>query len=160
MLDLPTRPGSVPEVFGPAPHSQRSQIAPVMLQEELWQRMRALPFVFMAPTLTSVPHARSLFIPDGIGSGPDEAFQRGREWAHIHPHHDGSLHLTLPESFKDEVEKAAWGVRHPEQNSILIYGPRDRAELELIWQLVQLSYAYATGTLRQADPSRSDSDAN
>jgi phospholipase/carboxylesterase len=151
MLELPTRTGPTPEVIGPAPHGQISQIAPVMLQEELWQRMRALPFTFMAPTLVSVSHARSLFIPDGIGSGPEEAFQAGREWAHIHPHHDGSLHLTLPESFKDEVEQAAWGVRHPKQNTILIYGPRDRGELEVVWQLVQLSYAHATGALRKVD---------
>ncbi|MEU1203469.1 luciferase family protein [Streptomyces sp. NPDC005813] len=145
MLDLPARPGPAPEVVGPAPHGQRSQTAPVMLQEELWERMRALPFVYMAPTLVSVPHARSLFIPEGIGTGPREAFQAGREWAHIHPHHDGSLHLTLTEPLKDDIEKSGWGVRHPEQDTILVYGPRDRAELELIWQLVQLSYAYAVG---------------
>ncbi|GAA4881710.1 luciferase family protein [Kitasatospora terrestris] len=147
MLDLPSRPGPAPEVYGPAPHAQRSQTAPVMLQEELWERMRALPFTYMAPTLVSVSHARSLFIPEGIGAGPAAAFQRGREWAHIHPHHDGSLHLTLPDPLKDEVEKAGWGVRHPEQDTILVYGPRERGELEVVWALVQLSYAYAVGEL-------------
>lgn len=147
-LNLPSRPGPAPEVIGPAPHSQISQIAGIMLQEELWERMRALPHVYMAPTLVSVSHARSLFLPEHVGDGPDEAFQAGREFAHIHPHHDGSLHVTLPERVKDAVEAAGWGVRHPEQNTILLYGPRDREELEVVWHLVQLSYQHAMGILR------------
>lgn len=46
----------MPDIIGPAPHAQRSQIAPVMVQEELWSRMRSLPYVYMAPTLVSVSH--------------------------------------------------------------------------------------------------------
>ena len=49
----------------------------------------------------------------------------------------------LPEDLKDEVERAGWGVRHPVQRSILLYGPRDRAELEVIWHLVQRCYDFA-----------------
>lgn len=94
-----------------------------MIQEELWQRMRALPYAYMAPALVSMPHARSLFLPEGVGVGPAEAFQKGREFAHVHPHHDGGLHVTLPDQRKDEVEKAGWDVRHPKQNTILLYGP-------------------------------------
>ena len=145
MTDLPSRRGPAPEVIGPAPHGQVSQIAPVMLQEELWQRMRALPYVYMAPTLVSVSHARSLFLAEGIGDGPSKAFQKGREFAHIHPHQDGSLHITVPDVVKDEIEEAGWGVRHPQQDTILIYGPRDRGELEVVWGFVQTSYRYAIG---------------
>lgn len=148
MLALPLRRGTAPQVIGPAPHGQTSQIAPVMLQEELWQRMRALPNLYMAPTLVSVSHARSLFLPAGIGSGPAAAFQKDREWAHIHPHHDGSFHLTLPDAAKDEVEAAGWGVRHPQHHSILVYGPRNQPELEVVWQIIQASYRYALGELR------------
>jgi Family of unknown function (DUF5519) len=147
MMDLPERSGSPPKIMGPAPHGQISQIAPIMQQEQLWERMRALPFVYMAPTLVSVSHARSVFLPEGIGSGAGSAFQAGREFAHIHPHQDGSLHLTLPERYKDSIEASAWGVRHPQQNSILVYGPRDAAELEIVWGLVKLSYRYALGEL-------------
>jgi hypothetical protein len=32
-------------------------------------------------------------------------------------------------------------------NSILVYGPRDAAELEIVWGLVKLSYRYALGEL-------------
>ncbi|WP_371677833.1 luciferase family protein [Streptomyces sp. NBC_01276] len=145
MLTLTPREGVAPRVFGPAPHGQGSQISPIMLQEELWERMRALPYVYMAPTLVSVPHARALFLPEGIGTGPAEAFQGGREWGHIHPHHDGSLHVTLPPETEADVIAAGWGVHHPVQDVTLVYGPRTAAELETVWQIVQASYRYAMG---------------
>jgi hypothetical protein len=28
---------------------------------------------------------------------------------------------------------------------VMIYGPRDEAELETVWQLVEISYAFARG---------------
>jgi hypothetical protein len=28
---------------------------------------------------------------------------------------------------------------------VMIYGPRDEAELETVWQLVEVSYAFARG---------------
>jgi phospholipase/carboxylesterase len=107
------RSGPAPEITGPAPHGQLTQIAPIMLQEELWARMRALPYAYLAPILVSVSHARALFVADGIGDAPAEAFQEGREFAHLHPHHDGSLHLALPEPVKDRVEESGWGCGIP-----------------------------------------------
>lgn len=142
---LPDRLGAAPVVIGPAPHGQRSQTSPILVQEELWGRMAALPYVYMAPTLVSVPLARSLFLPEGVGSSEPERFQGGREFLHLHPHHDSSLHAMLPERLVDEVERAGWGVRHPVQRSVLLYGPRDRAELEVIWALAQRSYDFAMG---------------
>jgi phospholipase/carboxylesterase len=99
----------------------------------------------MAPTLVSLPHSRALFLPEGIGDGPPEAFHRGRKFAHIHPHHDSSLYLILSEHLKDEVEAARWGIRHPDYHPILVYGPRDRDELEVVWATVQASYALVLG---------------
>lgn len=110
---LPRRAGSVPDVVGPARHGQRSQIAPVMVQEELWSGMRALPFTYMAPTLVSAAHARALHLAVGVGSAPPERFQRGREFAHLHPDHGGSLHISVPGSVMGQVVNAEWGVPHP-----------------------------------------------
>lgn len=143
---LTPRAGSLPEVVGPAPHGQRSQIAPVMVQEELWSRMRSLPYTYMAPTLVSVRHARAIHLAEGIGSAPPERFQRGREFAHLHPHHDGSLHLSVPDSVTEAVVEARWGVPHPVQNALLVFGPRDRKELEVVWFLVQASYEWVSAT--------------
>lgn len=144
-IALPQRPGPAPEVVGPAPHAQRSQIPPVMLQEELWSRMRALPYTYMAPTLVSVTHARALHLPENVGSAPPNRFQGGREFTHLHPHHDGSLHLSLPNWARDAATRSGWGVPHPVQNSFLVFGPRDRVELEVVWHLVQVSYLWAMG---------------
>jgi len=144
-LGLPARQGAAPTVIGPAPHAQRSQIAPVMVQEELWERMKALPYTYMAPTRVSVSHARALFLAEGVGDADTTRFQAGREFAHLHPHHDGSLHLALPEWAKDQAVEAGWGQRHPVQNVLMVYGPRDRNELEVVWQLVQLCYGWASG---------------
>ena len=143
--NFPSRPGPAPEVVGPAPHAQRSQIAPVMVQEELWTRMRALPYVYMAPTLVSVTHARALHLPEGIGSAPPERFQGGREFAHLHPHHDGSLHLSLPRWARAAAARSGWGLPHPVQDAFLVFGPRDQAELEIVWLLVRISHAWAMG---------------
>lgn len=143
---LPRRAGPAPDVVGPAPHAQRSQIAPVMIQEELWSRMRALPYTYMAPTLVSVSHARALHLAEGIGSSPPERFQRGREFAHLHPHHDGSLHLSVPGSVMEQVVDARWGVPHPVQDALLVFGPRDRDELEVVWFLVRESYEWVSAT--------------
>lgn len=140
---LPQRRGNPPTVVGPAPHGQRSQTPPVGVQEELWARMRALPFVYLAPTLVSVPLARALHLPEGVGSTDAMRFQGGREFAHMHPHQDGSLHLMLTTDLMEAVEKAHWGVRHPVQASTLVFGPRDRDELEVVWFLVQASHAFA-----------------
>ena len=146
-IELPRRPGPAPEVVGPAPHAQRSQIAPVMVQEELWSRMRALPYVYMAPTLVSVSHARALHLPHGIGSAATERFQGGREFAHLHTHHDGSLHLSLPAWAREAAVRSGWGVPHPVQDAFLVFGPRDRVELDVAWLLVRLSHAWAMGEI-------------
>lgn len=142
---LPQRSGPAPAVVGPAPHSQRSQTPSIMVQEELWSRMRALPFTYMAPTLVSVAHSRALHLAPGVGSSSEDRFQGGREFAHLHPHHDGSLHLSLPEWARHAAVAGGWGVPHPVQDAFLVYGPRDRAELEVVWHLLQISYAWALG---------------
>ncbi|MEP9362800.1 luciferase family protein [Nocardioides sp. CN2-186] len=118
-----------------------------MLQEELWERMRALPLAYMAPTLVSVSHARALHLVEGVGEAEPDHFQAGREFAHLHPHSDGSLHLSLPEWVKEQAVEAGWGERHPVQNALMVYGPRDRFELEVAWTLVQLCYQWALDEL-------------
>ena len=149
-VTLPERSGPPPETTRPTrtrriPHSQRSQNAPVELQEALVERALALPGVSLAPSLVSVPGARAFVLDEATTQGPPEAFQAGREFAHIHPAHDGSLHLTLPPPLYDEVVRKRWGEPHPLSGTMMAYGPRDREELEVVWSLVEASYRFATG---------------
>ncbi len=128
-----------------APHAQLSQNAPYELQEKLFELARSLEGVFTGESLVSVPGARALFLEESLAAGPEEAFQAGREFAHIHPEHDGSLHLTLPLAMGREVEEKGWGEPHPVSPSMMIYGPRDEAELEIVRQLLLASYRFAKG---------------
>jgi phospholipase/carboxylesterase len=116
-----------------------------MLQERLFERALSLPGVFAAASLVSVPGARALFLEETVATGPQEAFQAGREFAHIHPGYDGSLHLTLPVELAHEVVEKGWGEPHPVSASMMVYGPRDEAELEVVWCLLLASYRFAVG---------------
>ncbi|MFD8500290.1 luciferase family protein [Amycolatopsis sp. NPDC059657] len=150
MFELPIRPGPEPRTRGPIPHGQLNQISPTTMQEELWQRMRSLPGVYLAPTHVPYPEARAIHLAPEFGTGPDDAFIKlSREFAHLHPQQDGSLHMTLPQRVKKEVTEAGWGIPHPIQNTQLVYGPRDREEMETVWKILLESYAYARGKSTQ-----------
>jgi phospholipase/carboxylesterase len=144
-LNLPRRDGPPPKVIGPAPHAQRSQIAPARLQDELAKRALTLPSVSESESLVSVPGARAFVLAEHAAGGPAEAFQAGLEFAHLHPAYDGSLHMTLPAHLADEAYDKGWGEPHPVEATALIFGPRDERELEVVWSLLLASYEYATG---------------
>ena len=145
------RPGARPEVIGPRPHAQVSQQAPAELQEELAERALALPHVSGSESLVSVPGARAFVLDEQAANGPPAAFQAGREFAHLHPQHDGSLHMTLPASVANEAYELGWGEPHPISGTPLIFGPRDRDELEVVWRLLLASYEFALGGRQDAE---------
>jgi phospholipase/carboxylesterase len=115
------------------------------MQEALFHRAAALPGVTVGDSLVSVPGARAFHLDPALARGPARAFQRGREFAHIHPVHDGSLHATLPPDVYQEVLDKGWGEPHPVSGTLMLWGPRNEEELETVWTLVRASYAYATG---------------
>jgi len=127
------------------------QNAPASGQEALFERVRALPGVTAQPSQISVKGARGFWLSRERALGPPEAFMIGQEFAHLHPVYDGSLHMMLPLDIAEEVVTKGWGEVHPAvrrgampPNTMMIYGPRDEAELEIVWQIVQRSYAFAT----------------
>jgi hypothetical protein len=141
---LPARRGPRPETIGPRPHAQASQQAPPGLQRSLAARALELPGVSEAESLVSVPGARAFVLDEAAASGPPEAFQAGREFAHVHPEHDGSLHMTLPADLAAEAYEKGWGEPHPVSGTPLIFGPRDDDELEVVWLLLRASYEFAS----------------
>ena len=148
---VPARRGPRPKTTHPSheqpgPHQQLSDIAPRELQEKLLRRMRTLPEVEVGWSAISVPYARGFHLKPHAAKGPAKAFQRGSEFGHLHPEHDGSLHLNLPPALYDEVLRAGWGEPHPISGTMLVFGPRDEAELEVVWRLVRASYNWATAT--------------
>ena len=147
---LPPRRGSRPETTRPTPerptpHQQTSQNAPPELQEAVFERARALPGITVGDSCVSVPGARAFRLDPALARGPAEAFQCDQEFAHLHPVHDGSLHLTLPRAVYQAVLEQGWGEPHPISGTMLLFGPRDTDELDVIWRVLLASYQFATG---------------
>jgi hypothetical protein len=93
---LPKRSGPRPRTTPTNPHTQLEQNPERDVVEELARRVFALPGVEERPSAISVPGARALWLREDVAAGPQEAFMIGREFAHIHPMPDGSLHAPWP----------------------------------------------------------------
>jgi phospholipase/carboxylesterase len=149
---LPERAGTRPQVSTKTPQEQLTQNSPPALQEQLFNRLSALPGVLTQPSAISVPGARALVLP--AGTGPDDAYlvPSAREFAHLHPHHDGSLHVALPPAMAADVVTKGWGVAHPlaglhvTPGMVMVFGPRTEPELDVVSAVVTFSCTWAQGT--------------
>jgi phospholipase/carboxylesterase len=150
---LPERAGEFPRTSTNTPQEQLSQQAPPELQEQLFERLAKLDGVGTRDSAISVPGARAFVVRKP--GGPEDAFlvpQVG-EFAHLHPAYDGSLHLALPPALAADLLAKRWGVAHPlsglrvTPGMVMVFGPRDEAELEVVAAIVATSHAWATGTL-------------
>lgn len=151
-IDLPERAGEPPETTDTNPHSQVSQQSPAEIYEELAERMFVLSDTVERPSRVSIPGTRSLVLKEGVPSGPDEAFFRGREFCHLHAPDDTSLHMALPEEVVELAKERGWAESHPvalqgllPMTIVLVYGPRDADELETVFELVRTSHRFARG---------------
>lgn len=129
---------------------QLEQNAPAEHWAELARRAFALPDVEERPSLVSVAGARALWLRADAPTGPPEAFMVGREFAHIHPLPEASMHLALPPELAREAVAKGWAEQHPvarlgyiPDTILMVYGPRDADEVEVAWTLLRASYAYA-----------------
>ncbi len=150
-MPLPRRVGDRPRTTPTNPHTQLDQ-QPTDLHciEMLAERVFALPGVVEKPSGISVPGARALVLADDEPVGPPEAFLIGREFAHLHPAPDHSLHAMLPSETVAEAVAAGWAEPHPvalrgliPPTAVMLYAPRDEAELGVIESLVRASHAFA-----------------
>lgn len=148
---LPHRSGPRPQVSWAIPQQQQSQNAPGDLQQALFETISALPGVTGADSFISVPGARAFLLPEG--TGPDDAYlvPNAREFAHLHPGHDGSLHLALPPALAADLVAHGWGVPHPWAGTrlaagfVMVFGPRTPEELDTVVALVATSHSFAAG---------------
>ena len=147
---FPQRPGPRPQTTNTNPHTQLDQNAPQELQDKLAEFMFGLDCVQEIPSKISVPGARAMWLRESCQAGPSNAFMIGREFCHLHPASDGSLHLNLPEDVLQGAIDKGWAERHPlaqrgiiPNNVAMVYGPRDETELEVVKALVAASHAFA-----------------
>jgi len=159
MLKIPPRSGPTPVTTPCAPHTQVSQNPDAAAYRAFKDRAFDFPFVTRQPSRISVPGAEALCLEHGHGCGCREAFMIGSEFAHIHPPQDGSMHMMLPEDAVPRIIELGWAEPHPmasagmiPKTAVMVYAPRDTAEIETALGLLQLSYDFACGKLgRVAD---------
>ncbi|MEM6956709.1 MAG: luciferase family protein [Myxococcota bacterium] len=147
---LPARPGPRPRTTPTNPHTQLDQNAPVELQHDVADFMFGLTCVVETSSLVSVPGARAMWLEDRCHAGPANAFMVGREFCHLHPARDGSLHLNLPDDLVTLAVEKGWAEQHPlaqrgviPANVVMVYGPRDETELEVVKAFIGASHAFA-----------------
>lgn len=151
---LPARAGHRPRTTPTNPHTQLDQQpSDPSLTGELARRVFALPGVVEQPSKISVPGARAMTLDADELLGPPEAFLVDREFAHLHPAPDHSLHAMLPTDIAEEAIEAGWAESHPvarmgliPPTAVMLYAPRDEAELAVIEALVTASHAFARPT--------------
>ena len=182
---LAPRAGIPPRTYRGLPHTQLDQQPDARIRAQLGRRFGPFADAEEHPSAISVPGARALCVCPGVPTGPPEAFLTGREFAHLHPLPDSSLHMALPEPLATHVIEAGWGERHPlapsgeiPDTTLMIYAPRDEHELDLVLRLVLDSYGFATrrestrqfqdspgrlsvpGTASRPDPTTTSSSSN
>src|SRR3954464_6131549 len=143
--ELPSRAGTRPRTTPTNPHTQLDQQpADARLVEELARRAFALSGVVEEPSGISVPGARALVLKPDEPAGPPEAFLIDREFAHLHPAPDHSLHAMLPTETVTEAVAAGWAEPHPvalrgliPPTAVMLYAPRDEEELEAVRAVVR-----------------------
>jgi hypothetical protein len=152
MIDLPRRAGEKPRTTSTSPHQQQSQNPTPEVYELLLTRAFDFPHVERRPSAISVAGAQALWLSEAVAGGPPEAFLTGREFAHLHPPYDGSMHMMLPPDAVEELLGKGWGEPHPmarrgliPATAVMVYAPRAAAEVDTVVQVLAASYRFARG---------------
>jgi hypothetical protein len=159
MIDLPPRAGAKPQTTSTNPHQQQSQNPPPEVYELLLRKSFEFPHVERRPSAISVPGAQALWLREEVRARAPEAFLIEREFAHIHPSYDGSMHMMLPPEAVEQVPAKGWGEPHPmarrgliPPTAVMVYAPRDAAEVETVLRVIGASYRFAAAKSRSRDP--------
>ena len=157
LKNLKPRQGPRPRLLGIAPQRQITQKpSPAMiraLQHTIRQLVGECPSHWYVAKSTFEKHNEALFSKYRTSTEPDHYVEI------VHSHEsDGSMHLHLhPEDMKIVLEKG-WGERHPLARGttwwwhwpcprcfMIIYGPRDKAELEQIKAIIRAAAWWVSG---------------
>jgi hypothetical protein len=148
---LPRRSGRRPRTTSWAPHIQQDQNAPAAMQAALAQRVFALPDVEERPGTVAHPAERAIWLRDDVPVASTDGFLGNREIGHFHPW-DGSLHIVLAPGLAEAAVAAGWAEVHPvalagqaPSNRVMLYGPRDHAEVEVVFDLIAAAVRRAGG---------------
>ena len=149
MGNLEKRSGERPLTSNAGPHSQLSDQSSVQIWSALIAECLKYPHVVKGVSSVSSKTSVALLFDDltqitnpASSLSPMEPL----EPVHIHGQHDTSLHLCLLLSYAQEVCELGWGEVHQFADygtEIMIYGPRNEHELEIVLGLVRESLQFA-----------------
>lgn len=150
---LPRRTGPRPTIAGIAPQRQLDQPGcPIMYQ---LLRTSLDNLADQQPELLRI--GTSCFEKNGLAlfsQSPINATCRG-EICHVH-HSDRSMHMNLHPDDARVVLERGWGERHPlarggwmrayvPREFVMVYAPRDRAELDVVCRIIEAAAFWVTG---------------
>ena len=148
-MTLQPRQGPRPDTSSSGPHRQLTQQAPPELWGRLVYEAFGLPHVVEGSSQVSPASSRALLFDDlqtpltpGTSLAPDPPL----EPAHLHGVTDTSMHLCLPGRRAAEVCEKGWCEPHgyaDHDTEIMVYGPRDQRELEVVLKLLTESLRFA-----------------
>ena len=150
-IELPVREGEHPDIGQEPPQLQFSDLGSedVRLALKAWA-FSTFPNVTEQDTAISVPMSRALWLDERVTAAHEDAFMPtpgSREFCHLHE--DGSFHAVVDVPIEDEILKKQWGVRHMYYDrgvkEMLVFAPRNDAELIVAKTIIAESYRYASG---------------
>jgi hypothetical protein len=148
---LRARAGDRPAVSNVGPQAQLSQQSSPELWGLLVARSFALPAVEEGHSQVSPASSRAVFLREQREERlPETSLAPGMrlEPVHLHGVADTSIHLCLPVERAEEVAALGWAEPHQYGDfgtELLVYGPRDVDELEIVLELIGESLAFASG---------------
>nr|POE56867.1 hypothetical protein CFP56_70119 [Quercus suber] len=156
LANLSDRKGPRPATRGIAPHRQVTQRA----SHETFVKLASAINMMASSNDTLEKHGTGLFSTSPV------ARTCGGEICHVHPS-DGSMHMTLHVADANLVLDAGWGERHPIARGgwferfvpggfMMVYAPRNDAEIRTVLQIVRASTWFVSGGGHGNTASRSD----
>lgn len=148
---LSLRPGPQPRSSEVLPFRQLDQWPPGEIHAWLLQGCAALPEVLVRESRMGTSGTRALCLPDPVAGGPADAFIDCHEFCHLHALPEGTIHLVLPASVLERALAQGWVERHPIatmgilRSLVMVYAPRNAAELEIVLGLIGCSREFARG---------------
>ncbi|MEM6721989.1 MAG: hypothetical protein AAF611_21860 [Bacteroidota bacterium] len=151
--NLTHREGNRPETTNTNPHTQLTQQPEnTSYVDALMDWAFTLTNITKEPSRISVPGSIAMCMEEAHTCDRCNAFMVGTEFAHFHPHPDYSMHLGLPTKDAQQMIDKGWGEWHPlikrgylPPNIVMLYAPRNQAELEASKMILQRSYDFAKG---------------
>lgn len=142
------RHGPRPDVSTDGPQRQLTQRS----TPELWGRLVAetvaLPGVVEGHSAVSPASSRAIFIELTDVTTPETSLapEARLEPVHLHGVDDTSIHLCLPRERADQLVALGWAEPHQYGDfgtELLVYGPRDTDELNVVLALIRESLTFA-----------------